>query len=240
MRCFLSCAFTSVCACMTRHTLHAFKQARPAECTRASSTCAVYLNILNTRASTALHAIPYGHCTPVPVQHSTCPELRSTTDLTRSVWDTTIGIAKYRNVTYWSYEASKRWEISTRGESSFLRFQNSVNTADPVILSSLASKLRSLQPDHQYKFVQEINFIFNEIVQAMTSDAEACNHKRPLCYLPWETSSEGWRKKKSEVYHTHRCKGSWKWPIFTIFMRNVALNIHVWHLRMDQITSNGL
>ena len=108
MRCFLSCAFTSVCACMTRHALHAFKQARPAECTRASSTCAVYLNILNTRASTALHAIPYGHCTPVPVQHSTCPELRSTTDLTRSVWDTTIGIAKYRNVTYWSYEASKR------------------------------------------------------------------------------------------------------------------------------------
>ena len=88
-----------VCACMTRHALHAFKQARPAECTHASSTCAVYLNILNTRASTALHAIPYGHCTPVPVQHSTCPELRSTTDLTRSVWDTTIGIAKYRNVT---------------------------------------------------------------------------------------------------------------------------------------------
>ena len=108
MRYFLSCAFTCVCACMTRHALHAFKQARPAECTRASSTCAVYLNILNTRASTALHAIPYGHCTPVPVQHSTCPELRSTTDLTRSVWDTTIGIAKYRNVTYWSYEASKR------------------------------------------------------------------------------------------------------------------------------------
>ena len=77
-----------------------------------------------------------------------------------------------------------------------------MNTADPVILSSLASKLRPLQPDHQYKFVQEINSIFNEIVQAMTSDAEACNHKRPLCYLPWETSSEGWRKKKSEIYHT--------------------------------------
>ena len=51
---FLSCAFTCVCACMTRHALHAFKQARPAECTRASSTCAVYLNILNTRASTVV------------------------------------------------------------------------------------------------------------------------------------------------------------------------------------------
>ena len=53
-----------------------------------------------------------------------------------------------------------------------------MNTADPVILTSLASKLRPLQPDHQYKFVQEINSIFNEIVQAMTNFDTY--HGRPL------------------------------------------------------------